>query len=47
MTPGQAILVQLMQCYLNGLLDPFVSLLELHKLMYFMLESGEPLRLKF
>lgn len=47
MTPGRAALVELMQRYLNGLLDPFVSLLELHKLMYFMQESGEPLRLKF
>ena len=28
------------------MLDPFVSLLEVHKLMYFMQEAGEPLRLK-
>src|SRR5262249_8946718 len=27
-------------------LDPFVSLLEVHKLMYFMQEAGEPLRLR-
>ncbi|ECY6337593.1 type II toxin-antitoxin system antitoxin DNA ADP-ribosyl glycohydrolase DarG [Salmonella enterica] len=47
MTPGRAALVELMQRYLNGLLDPFISLLELHKLMYFMQESGEPLRLKY
>ena len=47
MTPGRAALVGLMDRYLAGLLDPFVSLLELHKLMYFMQEAGEPLRLRF
>lgn len=47
MTPGRAALVGLMQRYLAGLLDPFVSLLEVHKLMYFMQAAGEPLRLRF
>lgn len=47
MTPGRAVLVELMRCYLGGLLDPFVTLLEVHKLMYFMQEAGEPLRLKY
>ena len=47
MTPGRAALVGLMERYLAGLLDPFVSLLEVHKLMYFMQEAGEPLRLRF
>jgi len=47
MTPGRAALVELMNRYLNGLLDPFVTLLEVHKLMYFMQEAGEPLRLKY
>jgi O-acetyl-ADP-ribose deacetylase (regulator of RNase III) len=47
MTPGRAALVELMHRYLAGLLDPFVSLLEVHKLMYFLQESGEPLRLKY
>ena len=47
MTPGRAALVGLMNCYLRGLLDPFVTLLEVHKLMYFMQVAGEPLRLKF
>ena len=47
MTPGRAALVGLMSRYLNGLLDPFVTLLEIHKLMYFLQESGEPLKLKF
>jgi O-acetyl-ADP-ribose deacetylase (regulator of RNase III) len=46
MTPGRAALVGLMDRYLGGLLDPFVSLLEAHKLMYFMQEAGEPLRLR-
>ena len=46
MTPGRAALVGLMDRYLGGLLDPFVSLLEVHKLMYFMQEAGEPLRLR-
>ena len=47
MTPGRAALIELMHRYLGGLLDPFVTLLELHKLMYFMQEAGEPLRLKY
>ena len=42
MTPGRASLVGLMDRYLSGLLDPFVTLLEVHKLMYFMKVSGEP-----
>ena len=36
MTPGGAALVGLVCRYLAGLLDPFVTLLEVHKLMYFM-----------
>lgn len=47
MTPGRAALVGLMQRYLAGLMDPFVSLLELHKLTYFLQEAGEGLQLKF
>jgi len=47
MTPGRAALVGLMDRYLGGLMDPFVTLLEVHKLMYFMQEAGEPLGLKF
>lgn len=47
MTAGRAALVELISRYLGGLLDPFVTLLEVHKLMYFMQEAGEPLRLKF
>lgn len=47
MTYGRAALVCLTKQYLNGLLDPFVTLLEIHKLMYFMQESGESLRLRY
>jgi uncharacterized protein YwgA len=36
-----------MHRYLGGLMDPFVTLLEVHKLMYFMQEAGEPLRLQY
>lgn len=47
MTAGRAALIELMSRYLRGLLDPNISLLEVHKLMYFMQEAGEPLRLQF
>jgi O-acetyl-ADP-ribose deacetylase (regulator of RNase III) len=47
MTAGRAALVVLMHRYLGGLMDPFVTLLEVHKLMYFMQEGGEPLRLQY
>lgn len=47
MTAGRAALVELIQRYLAGLLDPFVTLLEVHKLMYFMQEAGESLRLRY
>jgi len=47
MTAGRAALVELMHRYLGGLLDPFVTLLEVHKLMYFLQEAGQPLRLRY
>jgi O-acetyl-ADP-ribose deacetylase (regulator of RNase III) len=47
MTTGRAVLVELISRYLDGLLDPCVTLLEVHKLMYFMQEAGEPLRLRY
>lgn len=47
MTPGRAALVSLIERYLDGLLDPFITLLEVHKLMYFLQEAGEPLRLRY
>ncbi|MDD2943806.1 MAG: macro domain-containing protein [bacterium] len=47
MTAGRAALIELMSRYLTGLLDPYVTLLEVHKLMYFMQEAGEPLQLRY
>ena len=47
MTPGRAALVGLVRRYMSGLMDPFVSLLEIHKLMYFAQEAGEPLKLNY
>lgn len=47
MTAGRAALLGLMRRYMVPLMDDAVTLLELHKLMYFMQESGEPLRLEF
>ena len=47
MTAGRAALVELVSRYMRGLLDPTITLLEVHKLMYFMQEAGEPLRLKY
>ncbi len=36
-----------MNRYLAALMDPSISLLEVHKLMYFLQAAGEPLRLRF
>jgi O-acetyl-ADP-ribose deacetylase (regulator of RNase III) len=47
MTSGRAALVTLMHRYLQGLMDPFVTLIEVQKLMYFMQEAGQPLALKY
>jgi O-acetyl-ADP-ribose deacetylase (regulator of RNase III) len=47
MTVGRAALLGLMDRYLRAVMDPFISLLEIHKLMYFMQESGENLRLNY
>ena len=47
MTPGGAALVQLVHRYNQALLDPYITLLEMHKLMYFMQVAGEPLGLRF
>ena len=47
MTLSRAVLVSLIQGYLRGTSDPFVTLLEVHKLMYFMEAAGEPLKLRF
>jgi O-acetyl-ADP-ribose deacetylase (regulator of RNase III) len=45
MTPGRALLVKLMEQYLG--LAYRLTLLEIHKLAYFLQESGEPLRLRY
>lgn len=47
MTPGRAVLVALMHRYLGGLMDPFITLIEVQKLLYFMQEAGQPLRLNY
>jgi O-acetyl-ADP-ribose deacetylase (regulator of RNase III) len=47
MTPGRAVLVELMSRYLAAVMDPSITLLEIHKLMYFMQEAGEKLRLNY
>ena len=47
MTAGRAALIGLLNQYQSVLLDPFITLLEVHKLMYFMQEVGESLRLRY
>ncbi len=47
MTVGRAALLVLMRRYLAAVMDPFVTLLEIHKLMYFMQEAGEGLKLQY
>ena len=47
MTAGRAVLIELMRRYLQPLMDDVVTLLEIHKLMYLMQESGESLRLEY
>jgi O-acetyl-ADP-ribose deacetylase (regulator of RNase III) len=47
MTAGRAALLGLMKRYLEPLMDDAISMLEIHKLMYFMQEAGEDLRLNY
>lgn len=47
MTVGRAALLGLMRRYLAAVMDPTITLLEVHKLMYFMQAAGEPLQLKY
>lgn len=47
MTKGRAALLSLMRKYLAAAMDPSITLLEMHKLMYFMQVSGEDLTLNF
>ena len=46
MTPGRAALIALMGRYRKASFDPALTLLEIHKLMYFLQEAGEPLKLR-
>jgi O-acetyl-ADP-ribose deacetylase (regulator of RNase III) len=46
-TAGRAALVALVNQYLSALMDPFVTLLEIQKLMYFLQEAGQDLRLSY
>lgn len=47
MTVGRAALLGLMRRYLTAVMDPAITLLEIHKLMYFMQERGEDLKLRY
>ncbi len=47
MSAGRAALVGLMNRYLGAQMDPSISLLEIHKLMYFLQTAGEPLKLNY
>lgn len=47
MTSGRAALLSLMKLYLEPLMDDTITLLEIHKLMYFMQEAGTPLKLDY
>ena len=47
MTLGRAALLALMGRYLRSLMDDSISLLEIHKLMYFLQEAGQPLNLRY
>lgn len=47
MTPGCAALLALMERYLRDVIDPWVTLPDVHMLMYFMQVSGEPLNLTY
>lgn len=47
MTPGCAALISIIKRYQQGMFDPFITLLEVHKLMYFLQESGQKLNLQY
>ncbi len=47
LTLSRAALIELINRYLQSMLDPFITLLEIHKLMYFLQESGQNLRLNY
>ena len=47
MTEGRAALLGLMGRYLAAVMDPSITLVEIHKLMYFMQETGQNLKLAY
>lgn len=47
LTIGRAALLALIGKYLEALMDESISLLEIHKLLYFMQIAGEPLQLRY
>ncbi|MCC6727727.1 MAG: macro domain-containing protein [Chthonomonadales bacterium] len=47
MTLARAVLILAVRRYLRAMLDPTVTLLEVHKLLLFAQRAGQPLRLKF
>lgn len=47
MTSGRSSLILLIKRYLDGLMDPSITLIEIQKLMYFMQEFGADLRLNY
>ncbi len=47
LTLSRAALIELINRYLQSMLDPFITLLEIHKLMYFLQEAGQPLKLNY
>ncbi len=47
MTPGRAALVMLIRCYLDGHQQPSITPSEVHKLMYFLQASGQPLDISY
>ncbi len=47
LTLSRAALIELVNRYLQSMLDPFITLLEIHKLMYFLQEAGQPLKLDY
>jgi O-acetyl-ADP-ribose deacetylase (regulator of RNase III) len=47
MTAGRAALVALIDRYIGAHMDPSISLLEIHKLMYFLQRAGEVPRLRY
>ena len=47
MSLSLACVIVLMDRHVRGLLDPFITLLEIHKLLYFAQDAGEDLKLRF